>query len=887
MDKGDEGLGTRTSSDASSRKAARALYAELSSPPPKTGVTDDKFNAVSRLRSLFDQGNAAPAPQRSFSRGLSKDKRLPSQDSTEESKITKQPSIGEGKPDNTTRRPKFERVEAEKRKKLFASPPPVKLDDLLKRDSPRGPKSPEETKPLQFRRSTSKENIFPSKKIETQKSEDINVEKESTTSRSTASSTEDDEFEKIHKRRRSIPKKRSSSFEFEGLEENVAVYGKSSIDINSILGLDPPKEETVEETKEVVVESEVAKEVEASCEDERKAVEEVLEVKAEEVVEGSPEEEPRMEAEGLEAKEKEDGKPETKEGSSSSSSDSSSSDSSDCEAEEKAEDQTTKEEQAETKEVVAEESLHIEIKEDAAINLAIVIDKEEEQLPKDEDKLIIEEDILQPELQEQTESAIDFEALQDTDVVSESNDSVVMECDSFDSFALDIRKSNEQAIEVKEELDLEPVEKAVDENANITVTEEMLVEAELPVSESMPEEDVCEETESTEDVTNVDISMEVNLSVGDGVVDEVVEVIVEEPVKQEHGESECELEIEEAVTEPTEQEPAESENELESEEAVAEPAEQEPAESECEQEDREAEMEPVDAEEEEIVVIETEEVESANVEKSNIEDNAEEENEAEDEDETEIETPGIQLSIIAKIAGLTKDEDEDAEITTDGITTDHLQETVELDDEEYDHTASDLDNDDSTSAVSSDTPCTYDITAEVEEGIEETIEAVSEHEQEHEPEHDLDHETEHEPESLVENEGDDTTTTLDDSEQTLQLPPAPAQSCLNSKKNGDKKGRKVSFHNEGNDIIFTYSPDEYNRSNREIDALAASAEWELEKRVDEKDIFSVDLDKRKSYHFLCTMVDARVVPGTCCPPLEASSPLSEETLGYVAGNCAK
>ena len=825
MDKGDEGLGTRTSSDASSRKAARALYAELSSPPPKTGVTDDKFNAVSRLRSLFDQGNAAPAPQRSFSRGSSKDRRLPSQDSTEESRITKQPSIGEGKPDNTTRRPKFERVEAEKKKKLFASPPPVKLDDLLKRDSPRGPKSPEETKPLQFRRSTSKENIFPSKKIETQKSEDTNVEKESTTPMSIASSAEDDEFEKIHKRRRSIPKKRSSSFEFEGLEENVTVYGKSSIDINSMLGLDPPKEETVEETKEVVDESEVAKEVEESCEEERKAVEEVLEVKEEELVEASPDEEPRVEAEGLEAKEEEDSKPETKEGSSSSSSDSSSSDSSDCEAEEKTEDQITKEEQVEEKEVVAEESLHIEIKEDAAINLVIVVDKEEEQLPRHEDKLIIEEDILQPEFQEQTESAIDFETLQDTDVVSESNDSVVMECDSFDSFALDIRKLNEQAIEVKEELDSEPIEKAVDQNANITVTEEMLVEAELPVSESMPGEDVCEETE---EVTNVDISMEVNLSVADEVVDEVSEVIVEEPVKQE---------------------PAESEYELVSEEAVVEPVEQETLESECEQEVRKVEAEPDDVGEEELVVIETEKVESVNIEESNIEDNAEEENEAEDEDEIEDDTPEIQLSIIAKVAGLSKDEDEDAEIVTDGIPTDHLQETVELDDEEYDHTASDLDNDDSTSAVSSDTPYTYDVTTEVEEGIEESMEGVSEHEQEHEPEHELDHEIEHVPESLIENEGDETATTLDDSEQTLQLPPAPAQSCLNSKKNGDKKGRKVSFHSEGNDVIFTYSPDEYNRSNREIDALAASAEWELEKRVDEKDIFSVDLDKRKSYYF--------------------------------------
>ena len=44
-------------------------------------------------------------------------------------------------------------------------------------------------------------------------------------------------------------------------------------------------------------------------------------------------------------------------------------------------------------------------------------------------------------------------------------------------------------------------------------------------------------------------------------------------------------------------------------------------------------------------------------------------------------------------------------------------------------------------------------------------------------------------------------------------------------------------------MIHTYGPSEYDRANADIDPISSSAEWELEKRVDNMDIFSVDLHK--------------------------------------------
>ena len=72
----------------------------------------------------------------------------------------------------------------------------------------------------------------------------------------------------------------------------------------------------------------------------------------------------------------------------------------------------------------------------------------------------------------------------------------------------------------------------------------------------------------------------------------------------------------------------------------------------------------------------------------------------------------------------------------------------------------------------------------------------------------------------------------------------PALSALSKDKM--KKGRRnVGFNMDNPDLFLTYSAEEYDRGNDGIDPVTASAEWELEKRVEKMDIFSVDLSKGK------------------------------------------
>ncbi|XP_066911682.1 putative leucine-rich repeat-containing protein DDB_G0290503 isoform X2 [Clytia hemisphaerica] len=78
--------------------------------------------------------------------------------------------------------------------------------------------------------------------------------------------------------------------------------------------------------------------------------------------------------------------------------------------------------------------------------------------------------------------------------------------------------------------------------------------------------------------------------------------------------------------------------------------------------------------------------------------------------------------------------------------------------------------------------------------------------------------------------------------ESFKLPAPPAKSNLKKSK-ADKK-RKVGFRDgDIQEVVYTYGPIEYDRANADIDPLTSSAEWELEKRVDSMDIFSVDLHK--------------------------------------------
>jgi hypothetical protein len=75
----------------------------------------------------------------------------------------------------------------------------------------------------------------------------------------------------------------------------------------------------------------------------------------------------------------------------------------------------------------------------------------------------------------------------------------------------------------------------------------------------------------------------------------------------------------------------------------------------------------------------------------------------------------------------------------------------------------------------------------------------------------------------------------------------PLVSALSKKEKS--KSRRIKFADDQPTKYFTYSAEEYDRANDDIDPVTASAEWELEKRVEKMDVFSVDLGKGKILMF--------------------------------------
>ncbi|XP_076844015.1 neurabin-2 isoform X2 [Brachyhypopomus gauderio] len=92
------------------------------------------------------------------------------------------------------------------------------------------------------------------------------------------------------------------------------------------------------------------------------------------------------------------------------------------------------------------------------------------------------------------------------------------------------------------------------------------------------------------------------------------------------------------------------------------------------------------------------------------------------------------------------------------------------------------------------------------------------------------------PEDEDEDEDDDEEEPYEAQSGCTEVPGLPVEEEL-------PPSRKIGFSSEPIKVFLTYSNEEYDRRNDEVDPMAASAEYELEKRVEKLDLFPVELEK--------------------------------------------
>lgn len=80
-------------------------------------------------------------------------------------------------------------------------------------------------------------------------------------------------------------------------------------------------------------------------------------------------------------------------------------------------------------------------------------------------------------------------------------------------------------------------------------------------------------------------------------------------------------------------------------------------------------------------------------------------------------------------------------------------------------------------------------------------------------------------------------------QEYVEIPGVPEVSDSDGEEAAEDGTRKVKFSTAPIKVFCTYSNSEYDRHNEDIDPVSASAEYELEKRVERMDVFPVEIEK--------------------------------------------